>query len=339
MRRRGRLARTTLRGMLMIAGVLGAWSAYDAIADEAAYAAEAPCPRILGELLDAAATSLGSSLSCTPASPAGSTVDGVPVRVDGVGSPAAGRSKADRIRPPAGRQPPVSSRAPTGERSATERAPVRQVVDATAAAGMKVVEAAEPVTRRVVGVESPVLQAPAGAGLLAPVGAVVRPVVQPIVAALVPVLDLTHPVIGGPTAPQVPAGDPVDVPPAPAEAPPGVTTPAAIPATARPTPWAPIHPERPPSAPTGKLAAGGGPASDAAVVSHLLWPAQPAHPPGLTPTTPASTAGNGSAGGWTGNAADTSLRSWTPGPPPQGCCAAQSDELADEPRQPDTRPT
>ncbi|WP_146228010.1 hypothetical protein [Micromonospora sp. S4605] len=66
MRRRGRLARTMLRGLLLVGGALGAWGAYDAVADEPAYAAGSSGPCLPGELIDGVRTILGSPLSCAP---------------------------------------------------------------------------------------------------------------------------------------------------------------------------------------------------------------------------------------------------------------------------------
>ncbi|MER7334071.1 MULTISPECIES: hypothetical protein [unclassified Micromonospora] len=355
MRVRGRFARTMLRGTLMIGGVLAAWGVAEATAEEAAFAAGPPRLCTLGDLLDSAV--VGGSLSCAASSPA----DRGPAAIVGGGVGTATPGTTGGIAPPARTSVGISVRVPTGSRLAQVRAPVRRAVDATPSAGVDpVAEAVEPVTRRVVGDAPPVVRETAEAGLLErvgtvvrpvvePVGTVVRPVVEPVVEALAPtlapVLELTEPVIGPPAAPSPPAGDPVDDVPAPAEDVPAVTAPAT---DGGPVPGPPtrrgVMPRLPSSAATtspattGEPRSAGAPGAGATEASHPLRQSSPAHTPGVTPAASGSSASNGSAGGWAGTAADTAPGSWTPDLRSQGWCATRCEELADRPRQPDTRP-
>ncbi|MFG3422938.1 hypothetical protein [Micromonospora sp. NPDC048063] len=296
----------------------------EATAEEPAYAAGPPRLCALGDLLDSAGAIADGSLSCT----ASSAADRGSPAIVAVGVGPAARGKA-----------PVGAIPSDGVDSVTE--------------------VAEPVTRRVVGDAPPAVREAAGAGPLEPVGAVVRPVVEPVGAvvrpvvepvvealapALAPVLELTQPIVGPPVAPRPPAGDPADVVPAPAEDVPAVTAPATDEGPMPVRPMIPgVMPHIPSSAATTSPATGestpaGAPGVGATEASHPIRQSSPAHVPGVTPAASGSSAGNSSAGGWTGTAVGTALGSWAPEPESQGWCASRGEELADRPRQPDTRP-
>ncbi|MER5336707.1 hypothetical protein [Micromonospora sp. NPDC002717] len=314
----------------------------------------------MGDLLDSAGAVVDGSLSCAASSSAdrGSpAIAGV-----GVGPAVPGKprwaswmpgttSQTGRIAPPAHPEVGISVRAPSGVHLAKVRAPMRRAVDAIPSDGVDpVAEVAEPVTRRVVGDAPPVVREAAEAGLLEPVGAVVRPVVEPVVEALAPalapVLELTRPIIGPPAAPPPPAGDPADVVPAPAEDVPAATAPTTD--EAGPMPVPPMNrgvlPHTPSSvattspATTRESTSAGAPGAGATEANHPVRQSSPAHIPGVTPAASGNSAGTNSAGGWTGAAVDPSLGSWTPDLESQGWCATRCEELADRPRQPDTRP-
>lgn len=332
MRCPGRLARWTLRGALLIGGVVGLWGFHEAVADDAALAAGPAASCTLGDRLSAGGTLLGSSLGCEPFSLTGPAMESAAGRVGGEVT-VASRGQL------AGLDLPV--RMPAGQRSAGVQLAVGQVVDPTAAADAEtVVEAVASATRPIVGLASPVVEKIAGTGLLEPVGTVVRPVTEPIVdvlpPALAPVLGLAQPIIGSPAAPAMPpTGPAVDAPPSTDEAPPAAT-PTTI---ARPVPpMAAVQPAAPARArtsvtanldPRSLKAIGTSQAPRAGDLTHAL---------GLTGGVPASGAGHGSAAGGTGIPADASPPSSSPDLQTVGGYVTGCEKLASRSGQPDTRP-
>ncbi|MFE9655226.1 hypothetical protein [Micromonospora sp. NPDC006431] len=192
-------------------------------------------------------------------------------------------------------------------------------------------------TGRVVDLASPVVAEVAEAGLLKPVGSVLRPLVEPIVdvlpPALDPVLDLTQPIIGPPAT----ATDPVvTAPPAVAAGAPAVTAPTAL---ARPAPPVVANYPAPPAPPRWSPPAGrGAEPPDAAALTRVQWPGHPGHTPGATPAAPARTAASGSAHGGISLPADACRPSWAPDLHLLGLCAGGCDPLADRSYRPDPRP-
>jgi hypothetical protein len=236
--------------MLLVGGVIGTWSAHEAIVDDAAHAVDEPPPGIVVGLLHDARAVVDDVLP--PASPAGpATVDRGLAGTDVVREPAhVTRGNAGTSRPVHG-EPDPAARVPRGDLPAAV-APVRRVVDRVSGAGVaEAVEAVEPVTRPVVGavapvtrpvvgaaapvtrpvagITAPVVQEIIGTGLLEPVDAVVRPVASPIVETLAPVLapvlGVTGPILGAPAGPAAPPGEPVDPLPGPGVAVPDTTAP------------------------------------------------------------------------------------------------------------------
>ncbi|MBQ0904986.1 hypothetical protein [Micromonospora sp. U21] len=333
----GRLARWTLRGALLIGGVVGLWGFHEAVADDAARAAEPAASCTLGGLLSGGGTHIDSSLGCTPFSLNGPGMESVSGRVGGEKTvPSRGHL--------AGLDVPV--RMPAGQRSAVVQSAVGQVGDPTVAADAEAaVEAVASATRPVVGLASPVVEKIAETGLLEPVGTVVGPVTQPIVdvlpPALAPVLDLTQPIIGLPAAPSMPpAGPAVDAPPSTDEAP-TVATPIAI---VRPLPpMAAVHPVAPQAARTS-VSAGVDPRSPNAAgtgqvqTSQVQWAGDMVQALGLTRGAPASAGGQGSGAGGTGIPADASLRVWAPALQLVDGYVTGCEKLAGRSGQPGTRP-
>ncbi|WBB67849.1 hypothetical protein [Micromonospora sp. WMMD812] len=221
-------------------------------------------------------------------------------------------------------------------------------VDRAAGRGLAdVVEAVAPVTRPVV---DAAVRAIAGTGLLPPVAAAVRPVVEPIVGSLspvlTPVLGLTRPILDNPAPPVVSPGQPVTptgepVPPPGPEAVPVATTPGTA---ERVPPRAAIRTHRPAvsSAPDQTVAAtqrvGAERAADAAARASRGSAGGGTLSGGLTPATLGSAAGSASAGTATAVVADVSPHLWTPRLSPQGCAPPRCGVLTGRPLQPDTRP-
>jgi len=329
---RGRLARWTLRGALLVGGVFGVWGAHEAVADDVAHAVEAPSCA-LGHLLNAGGAILDGSVITTPCfSPAGSARHGPPARATGaltvgkLGQPLAA----------------VETSAGTLTGKPLSKAKVHRAKDAAAMPGEeRGAEAIGSATRLVVDLASPVVEELSEARLLERVGDVVRPAAVPIVGvlppALAPVLGLTQPIIGGPAAPAARTGARVDGAPAPARADaPTAGAPAAI---ARPTlPAVVSYPRAPsPLGPSRPASRDEEPAGAGEMVQ-VPWPGGPGGTAGGTPAAPASTAGAGSAAAGTGIPADASTRSWSPNLRFVGCRLGQCDTLAQRSSQPDARP-
>ncbi|MCW3843780.1 hypothetical protein ONA70_27150 [Micromonospora yasonensis] len=289
MRYRSRLARWALRAALLFGVMFGVWGLHEAVAEDAARAAEPAASCTLGPLLGAGGTLFDSPLPCGPYSSTGSVIEDASGRTGGVAT---------------------------------------------------VVEGIASATRPVAGTASPVVEEIAGTGLLEPVGSVVQPVTEPIVdvlePALGPVLDLTQPIIGSPAAPQTPPADPaVNAPPS-ADEPPAVTTPTTI---VRPVPpIAAFDPAAPSPAWTPATAEPHQRSSDAAETTHVQWPDDPIHALGLTPGTPGSAAGNGSAATGKELPAEALPRSWAPALWLLSGYGTRGEKLADRSGQPDTRP-
>jgi len=321
MRRRDwRLAQATMRGMLLLGGVIVTWGAFDAAMDEPAYAVDEPRPGIVGNLLNSAAAVLDTALpspSAAPTLPA--TVDHEPAGTDAVCEPAC-RNEATASTPAPSREPDPAVRVPTGELS----------------------RAVAPVTRPVVGVTASAVREIAGTGQLDAVDAVVRPVVEVLAPVLAPVLGVTQPILGLPTAPAVPPGDPVEQQPVPADPVPVTTTPgnighpALVPAATRTRPQAgPPAPAR--HVPVQAWSGGGSAAGAPAEVSR--GPAYGATgTSGLTPIASGSATASTSAGAGAATAGDISARPWTPQLLSQSCTSSRCGTFADRSPQPGTRP-
>ncbi|MFU8852289.1 hypothetical protein ACNAW0_15075 [Micromonospora sp. SL1-18] len=311
--------------MLLVGGAFGVWGLHEAAADDSAQAVAPARACVLGDLLEAGETALGSSLADATHAPDGSAK----VNVSGCAVTAASSGKLTGAEVPA--------QVPTGERSAV-RALTGGAVDAAASRGTATaVEAITPVMRPVAGLASPVVKRIAGTGLLEPVGDVVRPVAEPVVdvlpPVLAPVLDLVQPVIGPPAMPVTPRGHSAVVAPQPAD---GSLMPAAAP---HPVPsMVAIQPQASSWAPTSGPASNNKP-SKAAETTQPRWPGKPGgDTSGVTPAAPAGADGSGSAAGGTGIPADAALRAWAPSLQFLGCRGNRCGELVNRSRQPDTRP-
>jgi hypothetical protein len=328
---RGRLARWTLRGVLLVGGVFGFWGLREAVVDDPAQAVEPARSCIVGDLLNADGAASGGSLLCAPHPPSRSADEDKRARIDLV------VVRVDQRRASV----ELSVRVPTGEWASSRRVPARHAVGASRAPGVDaVVETAASVARPVVSVPSPVVEEIPETGLLEPVGTVVRPVVEPIVevlpSTLAPVLGLVQPIIGPPAAPSTPPADAVDVAPAPADGTAGVGTSAAI---ARPVPPSlGVSPQDPSPARASDTAGQQKRSAKAVERTHVPWPGDPVRSPRSAPGAPASTAGSGSAAVVAGIPADGSLPSWAPDLERVGCYVSGCDKLAGRSPQPDTRP-
>lgn len=352
MRRRGRrLAQATLRGMLLLGGVIAAWGAHDAILDDPAYALDEPRPGIVGNLLGGAGAVVDGVLPGTPASPGRSaTVDPSPAGTDAVRAPAPRTEGTAGTRAPARAEPDPAGRVAPVDLSPAV-ASVRRAVDRTAGPRVaRTVEAVAPVTRPVVGAAVPVVEEIAGTGLLEPVDAVVRPVAEPIVETLAPVLapvfEVTRPILGQPADPAVPAvppGDPVEPQPGPAGAAPVPPIPGAtgrsvrVPAVTAPHPPAAEHT---PYRNVTMERRGGGEAAEGAAADVSRGPGRGGGngPDDLTPVSSGSAMSSASSSAGTATAADISPHPWLPELVSQRCVSSRCDTFAQRSPRPGTRP-
>ncbi|MGS2618588.1 hypothetical protein ACVCAH_29265 [Micromonospora sp. LZ34] len=359
MRRQGRLARTVLRGLLLVGGALGGWGAYDALSADAAHAAARPC--LLGELLDGVGELLGTPVPCSP--PADDARNDAP--------DAGAAHRPGTPRPPARTGPDAP--AATGERPAKPAAPVRRGTPTpawdAAPAVEPAAEPATPVTRRGGDAARPVERKPATAGPLEPVGTAVRPLTrpvaaslarvlgptkpvvaaltpvvaaltpvldlaEPVVAALTPVLNVVQPIVGGPAAPRTPPESAADVR-SPASA--RVPTATAPTTNARATPAPPVG-DAWSSAPTWRPSGGGEAADGAAGASHRPPAGDASHTYQGTPVGCGSSVGNGASGGWTGTADGALPWAWHPDLAAPGGYPPRCDGFSHRSGRPDTRP-
>lgn len=118
----GRLARWTLRGALLVGGVVGLWGFHEAGAGAPAQAAEPAASCALGNLLSAGGVLFDGSLECQPISLAGPAAEGASARV-GSEVTVARRGQVAGL--------DVAVRMPTGERPAGVQVAVGEVVDST----------------------------------------------------------------------------------------------------------------------------------------------------------------------------------------------------------------
>ncbi|MEH0985548.1 hypothetical protein [Micromonospora sp. CPCC 205556] len=364
MRCRGpRLARATVRGLLLLGGAIATWGAYDTFADDAAQAAAEPQPSIVGDLLGGTGAVVDSLLAPPSAPPApAATVAPRPARPEPVRQPAAKSTKPADARPPARVKPHPVVRVPRVDLSPAT-APAGRTVDAAAGPGLtKVVDAVARVPRPVVDAATPVLREVTRNELLAPVDAVVRPVAEPILQTLdpvlAPVLEVTRPILGppadpvdpldpvDPVDPVIPPGDPVVPPGDPVVPPPG--PPAAVPtttvpgATANPVRAAVLDPTRAVSSPatphrTAAERQFGGDRADVDAAADV--DTGPVHVAGVG-VLAAGSAGSAtsSAAAGHGAAADISPRPWMPELTSGRCVPSRCDAYAQRSPQPGTRP-
>jgi hypothetical protein len=321
-----RVAEAMLRGVLLIGGAVGAWAVYNAIAADAAYANDRPCPSsVVGELLD----TVGGVDAVLPLSSLSTDEQTTTWKLAPAGSDDARSAQADKamIAEPGQRAsrtgPARTALCATASEPATPSAPARRAVGAgTGAVVTPVAKLIEPVTRPVVDTVTPLVGQVTGTGLLAPVVADVVLVAQPIVDALRPTLDPTldaaRPIVGPlvdvvlPTVEPVPieAGPDLDVHgavsldtgPRPLPAPKQVLAPPGVHQASHlggPGQWATAAHRR----------AGGDRSGDAAVGTGDTAPidasASVVRPQGST-----TSAGGSGAGG--GVVADASARTWAP---------------------------
>ncbi|MFG2103409.1 hypothetical protein ACGFJ5_22735 [Micromonospora echinaurantiaca] len=303
-----------LRGLLLVGGALGAWGAYDAVADEPAYAAGSSGPCLLGELIDGVRTNLGSPLSCAP--------------TDG--------PNGDEAAEPAAREPAAEPGAGKGTRhSGTDQAPAwigrgapptEQRAGGMPSADAPALRPTKPILETLDPVLGPTTPIGSALGLAEPVVETLEPVlglVEPVVDALAPVLDVAQPSPGGPTGDRTPP-ESVGGVRSPATTPPPVT--AAPTGTAHAAPAAPVDPHgrwsgstfRPPG--DDRSTAG-----DAEAIRHR----PPAGDPGRAHHgTPAGCGVPEGALSW----------AWHPELWPLGGQPARSDKLTHRASRPDTRP-
>ncbi|PZG01733.1 hypothetical protein C1I99_05645 [Micromonospora deserti] len=319
--------------MLLFGGVIATWSAYDAITDEPAYAADEPHPGIVGNLLGGAEAAAEGVLSLPPATRGGSaTLDRRPTGLDVVREPAsvtAGTAGA-RVLACAERDPAVQVQ--RGDLPAVV-APVRRGAERAAGAdGSTAVEADPPVTRPVAGATAPLVQGIAGTELLDSVDSVVGPVAQPIVETLAPVLapltGVTRPILGQPASALDPPCDPVE--PQPEHC-------------LRMHAVAPTHPIAVPPGRCWKVAVercrGGESATGAAAdASRGAGRIGGTGTGGLTPTSPGSATSSASSGAGTAAAVEVSGHPWTPDLVSEPCASSACETFRRRSPQPDTRP-
>ncbi|SCE84008.1 hypothetical protein GA0070214_102434 [Micromonospora chaiyaphumensis] len=311
----GRLARWALRGVLLCGGLVGAWALSDAVAPDAARAAEPARPGVLADLLDGARTIVGESVPPPLHLPAPSPARSGGADIEG------GTAAADRGRPARPRVPPVKQ--------------------------TTVTEAITPVTRSVVDLVSPVVETIAPVRLLEPVSGALRPVTEPIVEllrpALAPVLDLTEPIIGPPAAPSAPpAGPSGDEPITGAPAPAGETPTArtAAPST-RPAPPTLALPTKAPSPRPAAWSAGRDEVPSGPAGVRVPPPGEPApgpHGMPATPAVPGTTAGSGAGAGGPGIPADGVPHRWEPELRVVGHDRGRCDELVSRSSRPEPGP-
>lgn len=340
----GRLARWALRGVLLCGGFVGAWSLHDAVAPDAAHAAEPARPGVLGDLLHDARALVEESVIAPlrlPTSP--------PARSGGVDSEGG----------PAAADPGRSTRDDRPERPATDTAPpVKRTT---------VAEMITPVTRPVVDLASPVVEKVASARLLEPVADIARPVTEPVAGivrpvtdpiadivqpvtepigdllppVLAPILDLTAPILGPPAAPSTPPDGPIARPPAPGGDTPTAGTPAVV---TRPATPAVVRPAKAASSRPASWSAGRDTVSSLPAEVRVTPPAEHAPAPGETPPspaapgTPATTAGAGAGAGGPGVPAEGSARAWEPELRVLGYGGGHRAALANRSSRPDPRP-
>jgi hypothetical protein len=348
-RRRGRrLTQVTLRGMLLLGGVIAAWCACDAVMDDPAYALDEPRPGIVGNLIDGAGTLVDGVISGPPIpNSKPRTADLGQAGVDAVRAPVTVTPGTVGTRTPARGEPHSAVRVPPVDLPPAVT-PERRTTDWVAGPRVaSTVQAVAPVTRPVVDAVTPVEKEIRRAGLLEPVDAVVRPVAEPILATLAPVLapvfEVTRPILGQPADPAVPPGNPVKPQPEPAGAAPVTTDPG----TARHSAPAPTitqrHPEARPPAPRWKLTTPGGSGGAPATGAATDGTGHPGRVGGtgtraLAPSSTGSATSPASSGAGTATAADIDPHPWTPNLAGQSCASSRCDTFTDRSPQPGTRP-
>jgi hypothetical protein len=207
-----------LRGVLLIGGVVGAWAVYNAVAADAAYANDRPCPSVIGGLLNTVGV-VDAVLPLSSLSTDGQTTTWV---LAPAGSDDAGSAEADKAtvaEPGRWASRPGPARTAVKARASvapTPSASVRRAVgETTSGVVAPVATLVEPVMRPVVDTVAPAVGEVTGAGLLAPVVAGVVSVAQPIVGAvrpaLDPVLDAVRPMAGPLVDVVFPAVEPVAI--------------------------------------------------------------------------------------------------------------------------------
>lgn len=337
-RHAGRFAHATVRGMLLLGGLVAAWGAYEAIMDVPAYAVDKPRPSLVGSLLDDADALVDGVLSPPPAGPV--TVDRAMDEAE-ARCASASASPATTGTPAAARAEAVSAvRVPPSDRSPAAT-PLPRVTDRAADTGLaRAVGTVVPVTRPVLDAATPAVQGIAGAGTLEPVGAVVRPVAEPIVEALspiqAPVLEVTRPIIGQPADPVVPPSEPQSG---------SVEAPRTIPGTghsARASTVGPTHPHAAPPELHGSASmerwSGGEPEGAPADASRGQGRTGGTPAGGLTPAASGSANSSSSSGAGTPTAADVSPHTWMPDLVAQRCASSRWAAFTERSPQPDTRP-
>jgi hypothetical protein len=328
------VARLTLRSALLVAGVVCAWSAYDAITHDAAYAAEAPRPAVLDGLVGSVTSLLDTSLPAVPAL----LREAPPSRPEPILSgppPRSTEAKPGATHPrPSAPTAGGAAKARTAGGSTVVRAPLRRPVAAPTRPGSTDPVGVKPVTSALTDLVTPVL-ADLQTRLGVPIGAIVRPVTQPVIDTLAPVLGpvlqvLQPPVASPPAPPEVPGDGAEGTPP-----PPGGATPPASPPSLTPSHRDAVHrPARPEAIMTG-----GSRVAPVAEQTRARGAVPPPHDD-LTPLEPAgSTSSIRGSGGGHGATADASLRPWTPPVlQPQHSSRASGDRLVARWPQPGTRP-
>jgi hypothetical protein len=312
-----------LRGVLLIGGAVGAWAVYNAIAADAAYANDSPCPSVVGGLLDTVTgvdAVLAPSASSTPEQ--ATTWILVPLRSDGALSAKAGKATIAAPGQSASRPAPagtaVSARA--GVASSPSPSVGRAVGESVGGVVTPVATLVEPVTRPVVGAVAPVVGGVTGTGLLAPVVGGVGLVAQPIVDALRPTLDpvlgAARPVVGPLVDVVLPIADPVNRPPRLDPAVPGAISPDAgrrpVPTFGQVLAPAGVHQASDLSGrwvAATRRSAGGDRAGDAAVGAGDPAPIDAS---ASVPRPQGSTTSAGASGAGGGVVADASARPWVP---------------------------
>ncbi|MFC4150111.1 hypothetical protein ACFO0M_27980 [Micromonospora mangrovi] len=357
-RRSGRVARLALRAGLVLGGVLCAWSAYDTLTVDAAYAADAPPAGVVVDVPGLLRTTLSPVLGAVTATspPSDSPPPGAGVSPAGAGGTPATDTRSSHAaastggaRPSAG--PPGR---PSGRRAgagADRRAadPLRRGAQAPRPAGLgKPARSSTsptgdglPLVTGAAQVLSPVTE-PIRARLVAPVAAIVAPVAAPLVGAVRPVLDPALAALSpvrDPLAPVLrpldpvlailqpvdpappPAEGPAGTPPAPQPAPPAGPPPtAAAPAAVPPTAARPVRTVGPDERSTPRVRnAGAGTATAAPGTAGRSAPRDAVPQQTPAPGPAAPPPGAGGTGSLhDGGPADATADTWSPGTGPGG---------------------
>jgi hypothetical protein len=296
MQRRGRrVTEATLRGVLLIGAVAGAWAVCNAIEADVAYANDKPCPSVIGELLGTAGVVVDTVL---PPSLSSSDQQTTTWKMEPARSDDARSAEAEK-----------ATVAEPGQRASQPR-PTRTAPSVRATESWTLSTS----VRGAVGEST--------GGVVTPVAKLVEPVTRPVVDAvhltLDPVLVAARPMVGPLVDAVLPAVEPVAIEPGP-----DLEVRGAIPLDAGPRPVptsgqapapAGVHQASDLGGP-GRWRAGGDRPGDAAVGEHAgAGGPAPIGAGSSVPRPRGSTTSVDASGAGAGVVADIAARSWAPEP-------------------------